>query len=73
MEEFSIIANLTLTSEEKTVYSNSVGVVVKTILLSAPMQSEAVLVFDGMPFPFSIEKGTTVISTPILTLSKWIA
>ena len=67
MEEFSIIANLTLTSEEKIIYSNSVGAVVKTILLSAPIQSEAVLVFDGMPFSFSIEKETTVISTPILT------
>ena len=67
MEDFIIIANQTLTSEEQVIYSNSNGAVVKTILLNAPMQTEVVLVFDEIPFSFLIEKGTTVTSTPILT------
>ena len=40
MEDFIIIANQTLTSEEQVIYSNSNGAVVKTILLSAPTQTE---------------------------------
>ena len=67
MEEFVIIANQTLTSEEEVIYSNSRGAVIKTILLNAPTQTEVVLVFDEIPFSFLIEKETTVISTPILT------
>ena len=67
VEEFAIIANQTLTNEETVIYSNSRGVVIKTILLNAPMQTEVVLVFDEIPFSFLIEKETTVISTPILT------
>ena len=67
MEEFAIIANQTLTNEETVIYSNSRGAVIKTILLNAPMQTEAVLVFDEISFSFLIGKETTVISTPILT------
>ena len=67
MEEFTIIANQTLTTQEEVIYLNSNGAVVKTILLSAPTQTEVILEFDGTPFSFLIEKGTTVISTPILT------
>ena len=67
MEEFIIVTNQTLTTEEQVVYSNEKGVVIKTILLNAPIQTEVVLVFDEIPFSFLIEKETTVISTPILT------
>ena len=67
MEEFVIVANRVLTNEDQVVYSNSNGVIVKTILLSAPTQKEATLVFDGVPFSFLVEKETVVISTPILT------
>ena len=67
MEEFAIIANQTLTNEETVIYSNSRGAVIKTILLSAPAQTEVVLTFDGVTFPFTIEKETMTISTPILT------
>ena len=67
MEEFVVIANQTLTNEEEVIYSNSRGAVIKTILLSAPTQKEATLVFDGVPFSFLVEKETVVISTPILT------
>ena len=67
MEEFLIIANQTLSNTEEVIYSNSRGSVVKTILLSAPAQTEAILVFDEVPFSFLIEKETTIISTPILT------
>ena len=61
MEEFIIITNQTLTAEEKNIYSNEKGVVIKTILLNAPTQTEVVLVFDDIPFSFSLEKETTVI------------
>ena len=67
MEEFIIITNQTLTTEEQVVYSNEKGVVIKTILLSGPAQTEAVLTFDEIPFSFLLEKETTVITTPILT------
>ena len=67
MEEFAIIANQTLANEEEVIYSNNRGAVIKTILLSAPTQVEAVLFFDGIPFPLLIEKEVTIISTPILT------
>ena len=67
MEEFAIIANQTLTNEETVIYSNSRGAVIKTILLNAASQTEAVLVFDEIPFSFLVEKETVVISTPILT------
>lgn len=67
MEEFIIVANQILTNEERIIYSNSNGVIIKTILLSAQTQTEAVLVFDGVPFSFSIGKETTAITTPILT------
>lgn len=67
MEEFAIIANQTLTNQEEIIYSNSKGAVVKTILLNAPTQTEAILIFDEIPFSFLIEKETTIISTPILT------
>lgn len=67
MEEFIIITNQTLTPEEQVIYSNDKGVVIKTILLNAPTQTEVVLIFDEIPFSFLIEKETTIISTPILT------
>ena len=66
MEEFIIVTNQTLTAEEQVVYSNEKGVVIKTILLNAPTQTEVVLVFDGVQFSFLIEENTTIISTPIL-------
>ena len=67
MEEFAIIANQTLANEEEVIYSNTRGAIVKTILLSAPTQTETTLFFDGISFSFLIEKETTIISTPILT------
>ena len=67
MEDFIVITSQISTTEEQVIYSNDKGVVIKTILLSAPTQTEAILTFDGMPFSFSLEKGTTVITTPILT------
>ena len=66
MEDFIIITNQTLTAAEQVIYSSEKGVVIKTILLSAPTQTEVVLVFDGVQFSFLIEKNTTTISTPIL-------
>ena len=67
MEEFTIIANQKLTVEEQNIYLNEKGAIIKTILLNAPTQTEVVLTFDDIPFSFSIEKATTIISTPILT------
>lgn len=67
MEEFSIIANLTLTNKEVVIYSSDRGTVLKTIILNAPTQTEVVLTFDGVAFPFSVGKEATVISTPIFT------
>lgn len=67
MEEFVIVANQTLAAEEKVIYSNNKGVVIKTILLSSSTQTEAILTFDGVSFPFSVQKETTVMTMPILT------
>lgn len=67
MEEYVIVANQTLATEEKVIYSNNKGVVVKTILLSSSSQTEVTLTFDGVSFPFSVQKETTTITTPILT------
>lgn len=67
MEEFAIIANQTLANEEEVIYSNDRGAVIKTILLSAPAQTEVALTFDGVAFFFTTEKKAMVISTPILT------
>ena len=58
MEEFVIIANQTLTNEEEVIYSNSRGAVVKTILLSAPSETKAIVTFDGVAFSFTTDKET---------------
>ena len=55
MEEFSIIANLTLTNKEVVIYSNDRGAVLKTIILNAPTQTEVVLTFDKHKSALSLE------------------
>lgn len=62
-----IIANQTLTNKEKVIYSNNRGAVIKTILLYATKQTEVALTFDEIPFKFTINNQTTVITTPIMT------
>ncbi len=67
MEEYKIIAT-TLTDTEQTIYSNSNGMIVKSILLQATTTNQqATLQFDGVAFNFNLNEDTTIISTPIMT------
>lgn len=70
MEEFKQIAARSLTASETTLYSSSLGAIVKTILLynSKETESEATLTFDSVAFKFQLATGETkVLSSPILT------
>ena len=70
MEEFKQIAARSLTASETTLYSSSLGALVKTILLynSKGTESEATLTFDSVAFKFQLAAGETkVLSSPILT------
>ena len=71
MEEYVTINALTMSSSAETIYSNSKGAIVKTILLH-PTNSDvkkATLLFDGVAFDFELLNGTTIINTPILAKS----
>ena len=52
MEEYKRIAATTLTNEEKTLYTNSNGVIIKTIFMhnTADNEIETALSFDGVVF-----------------------
>lgn len=70
MEEFKQIAARSLTTSEQSLYSNSLGAIVKTILLcnSKTEESEATLTFDSVAFKFKLAAGETkVLNSPILT------
>lgn len=70
MEEYKRIAATTLTEEEKTLYSNSNGAIIKTILMhnTTDNEIETVLSFDGVIFLFKIApKETSIVDKVILT------
>lgn len=69
MEEYKSMT-ATLTDIEQTIYINSSGIIIKSILLQATTTNkQATLKFDGVAFNFNLNEETTVISTPIMTKS----
>ena len=71
MNEIRIAAK-TLTDTEESLYNNSNGAIVKTILLynSNSENKEVTLNFDGVTFLFNItSKETRIINSPIITNS----
>ena len=67
MEDYKTIAT-TLTDTEQTIYNNSSGMIIKSILLRATTTNKkATLTFDGVAFNFNLNEDTTIISTPIMT------
>ena len=71
MNEIRIAAK-TLVDTEESLYNNSNGAIVKTILLhnSNPENKEVTLNFDGVTFLFNINsKETRIINSPIITNS----
>ena len=71
MEEKRLAAK-TLTASEESLYNNSAGAIVKTILLhnSNSEDKEATLNFDGVTFLFTINsKETKIINSPVITNS----
>ena len=71
MEEKRLAAKI-LTDNEESLYNNSAGAIVKTILLhnSNNEQKEVALNFDGVAFLFTLNsKETKILSTPIVTNS----
>lgn len=71
MEEKRLAAK-TLTDSEESLYNNSAGAIVKTILLhnSNDEQKEVALNFDGVAFLFTINsKETRTLSSPLVTNS----
>lgn len=70
MEEYKRIAAATLTEEEKTLYSNSNGAIIKTILMhnTTDNEIETALSFDGVIFLIKIApKETLMVDKVILT------
>lgn len=70
MEEYKRIVATTLTNEEKTLYSNSNGAIIKTILMhnTTDNEIETALSFDGVIFLFKIaSKETLIVDKVILT------
>ena len=69
MEEYKIIKATTLTEAEQTLYSNTSGAVVKTIVLQStnPTITKATLSFDGVAFNFELGSDVTKIEGPIMT------
>ena len=69
MEEYKIIKATTLTEAEQTLYSNSSGVIVKTIVLQStnPEITKATLSFDGVAFNFELGSDVTKFEGPIMT------
>lgn len=71
MEEFIILANKTLSTQEENLYSNSKGAIVKTIILhNTGAKSEATLKFDSVAFKFAIEANETKILDNIIFTKK---
>lgn len=71
MEEFIILANKTLSAQEESLYSNSKGSIVKTIILhNTSAKSEATLKFDSVAFKFSLEANETKILDNIIFTKK---
>lgn len=71
MEEKRLAAK-TLSDSEESLYDNSSGAIVKTILLYNPndSQKEVTLKLDGVAFLFALNsKETKILSTPIVTNS----
>lgn len=71
MEEKRLAAK-TLTDNEESLYNNSAGAIVKTILLYNPSdsQKEVTLKLDSVTFLFTLNsKETKILSTPIVTNS----
>ena len=71
MNEIRIAAK-TLTDSEESLYNNSNGAIVKTILLynTNSENKEVTLNFDGVTFLFNINsKETRIINSPIITNS----
>ena len=71
MEEKRLAAKI-LTDNEESLYNNSAGAIVKTILLhnSNNEQKEVALKLDGVAFLFTLNsKETKILSTPIVTNS----
>ena len=71
MEEKRLAAK-TLSDSEESLYDNSSGAIVKTILLYNPndSQKEVTLKLDGIAFLFALNsKETKILSTPIVTNS----
>ena len=67
MEDYKTVAT-TLADNEQTIYTNSNGMIIKTILLqSTTTNKQATLQFDGVAFNFNLNEDTTIISTPIMT------
>lgn len=69
MEEYKIIKATTLTEAEQTLYSNSSGVIVKTIVLQStnPTITKATLSFDGVAFNFDLDSSVMKFDGPIMT------
>lgn len=71
MEEFIILANKTLSTQEENIYSNSKGAIVKTIILhNTGAKSEATLKFDSVAFKFTLEADETKILDNIIFTKK---
>lgn len=71
MEEKRLAAK-TLTDNEESLYKNSAGAIVKTILLhnSNNEEKEVTLKLDGVAFLFTLNsKETRILSTPMVTNS----
>lgn len=71
MEEKRLAAK-TLTDNEESLYNNSAGAIVKTILLhnSSNEEKEVTLKLDGVAFLFTLNsKETRILSTPIVANS----
>ena len=71
MEEIRIAAK-TLTDNEESLYNNSAGAIVKTILLHNPNsgEKEVTLKLDSVAFLFTLNsKETKLINSPVITNS----
>ena len=69
MEEYKIIKAATLTASDQTIYSNTSGAIIKTIVLQStnPEITEATLSFDGVAFNFELDGGVMKFDGPIMS------
>lgn len=70
MEEYKIISATTLSDEEKVLYTNANGAIVRTILMhnTTEEEIEVTLSFDGVIFMFKmVAKETIILDKVILT------